>query len=139
MRDLGRGLRAFWNDPSGRAILAITLTVIGIGTVFYRFVEDLRWIDSLYVSVITGSTVGFGDITPETVDAIVNAANSTTFNASKLIWPPDIDIFGPPASPPSPQTPPPPPLRPSPAPSPPLELLQRAASGAGVFLSLIHI
>ena len=67
MRDLGRGLRAFWNDPSGRAILAITLTVIAIATVFYRAVEGLRWIDSLYFSVITVSTVGFGDISPETV------------------------------------------------------------------------
>jgi len=63
MRDLGRGLRAFWNDPSGRAILAITLTVIAIATVFYRAVEGLRWIDSLYFSVIT---VGYGDISPET-------------------------------------------------------------------------
>ena len=66
MRDLGRGLRAFCNDPSGRAILAITLTVIGIATVFYRAVEGLRWIDSLYFSVITVSTVGYGDISPET-------------------------------------------------------------------------
>lgn len=66
MRDLGRGLRAFWNDPSGRAILAITLTVIAIATVFYRAVEGLRWIDSLYFSVITVSTVGYGDISPET-------------------------------------------------------------------------
>ena len=66
MRDLGRGLRAFWNDPTGRAILAITLTVIGIATVFYRAVEGLRWIDSLYFSVITVSTVGYGDISPET-------------------------------------------------------------------------
>ena len=66
MRDLGLGLRAFWNDPSGRGILAITLTVIAIATVFYRAVEGLRWIDSLYFSVITVSTVGYGDISPET-------------------------------------------------------------------------
>ena len=67
MRDVGRGLRAFWNDPSGRAILGIALTMIGTATVFYRFVEDLRWVDSLYFSVITISTVGYGDISPETV------------------------------------------------------------------------
>ena len=66
MRDLGRGLRGFWRDPAGRAILGVALTVIGTGTVFYRFVEDLTWIDSVYFSVITVSTVGFGDISPET-------------------------------------------------------------------------
>lgn len=67
MRSLVRGLRNFWRDPAGRAVLGIALTVIGTGTVFYRLVEDLNWIDSLYFSVITVSTVGYGDISPETV------------------------------------------------------------------------
>ena len=67
MRDLALGLRNFWRDPSGRAVLAVALTAIAAGTVFYRFVEDLRWIDSLYFSVITISTVGYGDIAPDTV------------------------------------------------------------------------
>lgn len=66
MRDLVRGMRNFWLDPAGRAILAITLTVIGVGAVFYRFVEDMRWIDAFYFSVITVSTVGYGDISPTT-------------------------------------------------------------------------
>lgn len=67
MRDVLRGLRAFWHDPSARAILAVAFAVIGIATVFYRVVEDLAWIDALYVSVITVSTVGYGDISPATV------------------------------------------------------------------------
>lgn len=67
MRDLVLGLRNFWRDPAGRAVLAVALTAIGGSTVFYRFVEDLRWIDSLYFSVVTISTVGYGDIAPETV------------------------------------------------------------------------
>lgn len=67
MRDVGRGLQSFWNDPSGRAILGVALTMIGTATVFYRLVEDLDWIDSLYFSVVTISTVGYGDISPETV------------------------------------------------------------------------
>ena len=50
--------RNFWRAPAGRAVLAVALTAIGTATVFYRFVEDLRWIDSLYFSVITVSTVG---------------------------------------------------------------------------------
>ncbi len=67
MRDLGRGLRNFWHDPAGRAVLGLAGTVIAISTVFYRLVEDMRWIDALYFSVITVSTVGYGDISPTTV------------------------------------------------------------------------
>jgi transcriptional regulator with XRE-family HTH domain len=67
MGDVGRGLHNFWFDPAGRAILGVALTVIAIATIFYRYVEHLRWIDSLYFSVITVSTVGYGDIAPTTV------------------------------------------------------------------------
>jgi voltage-gated potassium channel Kch len=67
MRDLGRGLRNFWHDPAGRAVLGVAVTVIAVATVFYRIVEDMRWIDALYFSVITVSTVGYGDISPTTV------------------------------------------------------------------------
>jgi len=66
VRDLGRGLRNFWRDPAGRAVLGIAGTVVGVGTVFYRLVEDLRWIDSIYFCVITLATVGYGDISPTT-------------------------------------------------------------------------
>ena len=66
MRDLARGLRSFWHDPAGRAILGVAATVIATATVFYRLVEDLRWLDALYFSVITVSTVGYGEITPDT-------------------------------------------------------------------------
>lgn len=66
MRDILRGLRSFWADPAGRAVLGVAGTVIGTGTVFYRFVEDLAWLDSLYFCVITLTTVGFGDISPTT-------------------------------------------------------------------------
>ena len=66
MRHLVTGLREFFVDPAGRAILGVASVVIGTGTVFYRVVEDLRWLDSLYFSVITLTTIGYGDFSPST-------------------------------------------------------------------------
>jgi voltage-gated potassium channel len=44
----------------------IALTTLGIGTVFYHFVEKWNWLDSLYFCVVTLATVGYGDFTPKT-------------------------------------------------------------------------
>jgi len=48
-------------------ILVFTLIVfLGIGTISYHSLEDLTWTDSFYYSVVTLSTVGYGDIHPHT-------------------------------------------------------------------------
>ena len=39
-----------------------TLLTIGVGSVFYHFIENWSWIDSIYFSVITLTTVGYGDL-----------------------------------------------------------------------------
>ena len=38
--------------------------ITGIGTVGYVLVEDISWLDALYMTVITMSTVGYGEIVP---------------------------------------------------------------------------
>ncbi len=66
MRNLLRGLRAFASDSDSQALMAVASVVVAIGTVFYRFIEDLNWVDSVYFSVITLTTVGYGDFSPVT-------------------------------------------------------------------------
>jgi voltage-gated potassium channel len=48
-------------------LIALAATVVlAVGVVFYHVVEKFRWIDSLYFSVVTLTTVGYGDFTPKT-------------------------------------------------------------------------
>ncbi|WP_233422044.1 potassium channel family protein [Ruegeria profundi] len=49
-----------------KGILAFTVGMILWASVFYHFVEGWSWLDSIYFSVVTISTVGFGDFSPET-------------------------------------------------------------------------
>lgn len=41
--------------------LGVVVLCIGVGALFLRFAEDLDWIDSVYLSVMSVTTVGYGD------------------------------------------------------------------------------
>lgn len=48
-------------------IIALTaLVIILIGTFMMRYLEGLSYLDAAYFSVVALTTVGFGDISPET-------------------------------------------------------------------------
>lgn len=50
-----------------RLLIAATIAVIGVGTIFYHLVERFSWLDAYYFSVVTLATVGYGDLTPHTI------------------------------------------------------------------------
>jgi voltage-gated potassium channel Kch len=52
-------------------LLSFAITLVIVGTVVFHLLEKWSWIDSLYFTVITLATVGYGDLTPTTpVEAI---------------------------------------------------------------------
>ena len=55
-----------WDLYSTRILVLIVVAVIGLGTVVYHQLEDWSWVDSLYFSVVTLTTVGYGDLAPST-------------------------------------------------------------------------
>ena len=60
-----RTLVSFWKDPEYRDLLATTLIVLAMGTAVYHYLEGWSWLDSAYFSVITFTTVGYGDFSPQ--------------------------------------------------------------------------
>lgn len=59
-------IKAFLRDKDYRDLLLTTLLILIIGTITYHYVEGWSWIDSLYFCVITLTTVGYGDFSPQT-------------------------------------------------------------------------
>ena len=47
-------------------LLSLAISVILTGTFVYHFIEGWSYLDSLYFTVITLTTVGYGDLSPQT-------------------------------------------------------------------------
>lgn len=49
--------------------LSLVVFTLLVGVLGYRFIADYSWVDALYMTVITVSTVGFGEVNPLTPEA----------------------------------------------------------------------
>jgi len=61
------GLRDVWLDDRVRGLLLFALSMIALATVTFWLVEGWSLLDAAFFSVVTISTVGYGELVPQTV------------------------------------------------------------------------
>jgi voltage-gated potassium channel len=66
MLGLFRELWELFKKPQYRSLIFWAGIILLGGMIFYHQVEGWSWLDALYFSVVTLSTVGYGDLTPTT-------------------------------------------------------------------------
>ena len=49
-----------------QALLGLAAMIVAGGTVFFHFVEGWSWVDAYFFTVVTISTVGYGNLVPVT-------------------------------------------------------------------------
>jgi len=64
--NLLKGIKNSFKDNEVRVLLVIVLFSIIFGGLFYYYFEGWSFFDAIYFSVITLTTIGFGDIYPVT-------------------------------------------------------------------------
>ena len=64
LRGFRIALVAVWRDPETKALPVVVGLLLLTGTIFYWSVEDWTPIQALYFSVVTLTTVGYGDLHP---------------------------------------------------------------------------
>ena len=61
--------KSVWNglkEPEFQGLFTLTILVIFFGAWFYHVREGWSWLDSFYFTVVTLTTVGYGDLSPQT-------------------------------------------------------------------------
>jgi len=53
-------------DKEYRQLLGITAIILAFGNITYHYIEGWSWIDALYFSIITLTTIGYVDYSPQT-------------------------------------------------------------------------
>ena len=61
-----RAVRRSLRDPEFRGLFVLVLVTLAAGTLFYWRIEGWSLLDAFYFSSITLTTVGYGDLAPQT-------------------------------------------------------------------------
>ena len=61
-----RNTRELMQEPEARGLVYSVFFVIGTGTLIFSAVEGWELLDAMYFTVITLTTVGYGDFSPQT-------------------------------------------------------------------------
>jgi len=56
----------FIRDEQYRSLFGASVIILFGGAFFYSYVEGWRYLDALYFSAITLTTIGYGDFSPQT-------------------------------------------------------------------------
>ena len=62
----GRSVKSALEDPEFEVLFTLLAILLLLGTFFYHGVEGWDYVDSIYFSVVTLTTVGYGDLAPHT-------------------------------------------------------------------------
>ena len=66
-------MKEFWNSATGRRIIVLVVLSIlltGFGTAGYMLVQNYSFIEALYMTIITLSTVGFTEVHRRTTTVV---------------------------------------------------------------------
>ena len=66
IRTVWRTFRGMLQSPETRGLSILTMILVQGGAMFYHWAENLSWVDSYYLTVMTLTTVGYGDVAPQT-------------------------------------------------------------------------
>ena len=61
-----RTLLSFIRIREYRNLLFTSVTVVALGAVVYHYLEGWNYLDAVYFCVITLTTIGYGDFSPQT-------------------------------------------------------------------------
>jgi voltage-gated potassium channel len=61
-----RSIRILWQDEAFRVAMGLAAGLVTTGTLVYMLLEHWSPLEALYFSVVTLTTVGYGDLSPKT-------------------------------------------------------------------------